>query len=194
MKILVTGANGLLGQKLVELYQKDSSVELVATGLGRNRNKEGNYSYATMDITSQSETSSIIGMAMPDVVINTAAMTNVDQCELNQEACRELNVIAVQNLIKACEDNGSKLIHLSTDFIFDGENGPYEEDDWPNPLSYYAESKLEAEKLIEKTYLKWAIVRTMLVYGIVRDMSRTNILLCPKYNIGSTHISHNTIN
>ena len=183
MKILITGANGLLGQKLVEHYETDPTVEVVSTGLGRNRNRPGRYTYVSMDVSSESEAQSIIGMAMPDVVINTAAMTNVDKCELDREGCWKLNVSAVHNIIKACEANGSFLIHLSTDFIFDGENGPYEEDNAPNPQSYYAESKLAAEALLEKSTILWAIARTMLVYGVVQDMSRSNIILWVKKSL-----------
>lgn len=183
MKVLITGANGLLGQKLVELFDPDPSIEVIATGKGANRNRSGDYKYFSMDITSQGEVMSVIGMSLPDVVINTAAMTNVDQCELEKEQCDVLNVEAVNYLLQACKEYSCFFLHLSTDFIFDGENGPYEEDDVPNPLSYYAESKLKAEQLIEKSSIQWAIVRTMLVYGIVRDMSRSNIILWVKENL-----------
>ncbi|MEP1096480.1 MAG: NAD(P)-dependent oxidoreductase [Cyclobacteriaceae bacterium] len=183
MKILITGANGLLGQKLIEHYEVDPMIEVIATGKGGNRNREGSYKYLSLDITSEAEVNSVIETSLPDVVINTAAMTNVDTCEMEKEACWDLNVNAVQYLIKACETSGSKLIHLSTDFIFDGENGPYEEDDWTNPQSQYAQSKLASEELFKKTYIKWAIVRTMLVYGIAQDMNRSNIILWTKQNL-----------
>ncbi|MEM9338517.1 MAG: SDR family oxidoreductase [Bacteroidota bacterium] len=183
MKVLITGANGLLGQKLVALFQEDPNIHVVATGKGPNRNKPGNYRYAPMDITSYKSVESIMGMVTPDVVINTAAMTNVDQCEMEKEACWELNVKAVEYLMQTCMSNNSFLIHLSTDFIFDGENGPYDEEDVPNPLSHYAKSKLEAERILEKSYIKWAVVRTMLVYGVVEDMSRSNIILWVKESL-----------
>lgn len=183
MKVLITGANGLLGQKLVELFQKDPDVQIIATGKGQNRNTPGDYRYAPMDVTSQESVDSIMGMVMPDVVINTAAMTNVDQCEMEQDTCWQLNVTAVEYLIQACVSNNSFLIHLSTDFVFDGENGPYDEEDVPNPLSYYAKSKLAAEELLDKSYIKWAVVRTMLVYGVVNDMSRSNIILWVKKSL-----------
>jgi dTDP-4-dehydrorhamnose reductase len=91
-----------------------------------------------------------------------------------------LNVTAVVHLIKAAEKFNSHFIHLSTDFIFDGEAGPYKESDEPNPLSYYGESKLAAEKLLEASNCKWAVARTIIVYGIVEDMSRSNIVLWAK--------------
>lgn len=183
MKILVTGANGLLGQKLVSLYRDNGEIEIIATAKGGDRNPSGSHTFVPLDITNAAEAQSVVGMVMPDVVINTAAMTNVDQCETEQEECWSLNVQGVENLIKACEASGSHLIHLSTDFIFDGENGPYEEDDVPNPLSYYAKSKLASEELFEKTYIKWSIVRTMLVYGITPGMTRSNIVLWVKKNL-----------
>jgi len=183
MKILITGANGLLGQKLIEYYEVDPKMQVIATGKEANRNQDGSYKYLTLDITSKADVNSVIGMSMPDVVINAAAMTNVDACEMEKEACWDLNVKAVEYLIKACETYGSKLIHLSTDFIFDGENGPYEEDDWTNPQSHYAKSKLASEELFKNTYIKWAIVRTMLVYGIAQDMNRSNIILWAKQNL-----------
>lgn len=183
MKVLITGANGLLGQKLVQLYESDEDVDVIATARGASRNPFGSYTYEQMDITVRSEVDKIISKHSPDVVINTAAMTHVDECELNPEQCQKLNVEAVSNLIEACKKSSSFLIHLSTDFIFDGENGPYKEEDLPNPLSKYAESKLESEKLLEVSEVKHAIVRTMLVYGIVHDMSRSNIILWVKKSL-----------
>lgn len=183
MKVLITGANGLLGQKLVNLYENNNDIEVIAAARGANRNPFGSYTYEQMDVTVRSEVDKIISKHTPDVVINTAAMTHVDECELNPEACQKLNVDAVSHLIDACKKTGSFLIHLSTDFIFDGEDGPYKEDDLPNPLSKYAESKLESEKLLVASEVKFAIVRTMLVYGIVHDMSRSNIILWVKKSL-----------
>ncbi|MFB0924937.1 MAG: SDR family oxidoreductase, partial [Vicingaceae bacterium] len=112
--------------------------------------------------------------------INTAAMTNVDACESDKTLCWDLNVNAVKYFIEASEKVNSHLIHLSTDFVFDGEDGPYKEEDKPNPLSYYGESKYEAEKLLAASNIKWSIARTIIVYGIVDDMSRSNIVLWAK--------------
>jgi dTDP-4-dehydrorhamnose reductase len=109
----------------------------------------------------------------------------VEACETQPEACFALNVTAVQNFIdinEVWQPEGGKchFIHLSTDFVFDGENGPYSETDKTNPLSYYAWSKLEAEKLLQASTIKWAILRTIIVYGIVDNMSRSNIVLWAK--------------
>lgn len=181
MKILVTGSNGLLGQKLVHKLSKDYEVQLIATARGENRlsNKEG-YAYQSLDITSKDEVEKVIADHKPDVVINTAAMTNVDACESDKEGCDNLNVDAVQYIVDACKANQVHLVHLSTDFIFDGEDGPYDEEATPNPISYYGESKLKAEEIVLKSGLDGAILRTVLVYGIAEDMSRSNIALWAK--------------
>ncbi len=181
MKILVTGSNGLLGQKLVHKLSTDPEVELIATARGENRLKKASgYEYRSLDITNEAEVAQTIAEVKPDVVINTAAMTNVDACEADREGCDKLNVDAVQYIVDACERNDVHLVHLSTDFIFDGEDGPYAEDAEPNPLSYYGESKLKAEKIVEGSNVKAAILRTVLVYGIAEDMSRSNIVLWAK--------------
>lgn len=181
MKILITGSNGLLGQKLVHKLKADKNVELIATSRGANRLKDQEaYQYHSLDITSKQEVDTLLDELKPDVVINTAAMTNVDACEHDKEGCRKLNVDAVQYLVEACIRNACHLVHLSTDFIFDGKNGPYTEEAEPNPLSYYGKSKLAAEEVILKSEVKAAILRTVLVYGIAEDMSRSNIVLWAK--------------
>lgn len=180
-KILITGSNGLLGQKLVHKLKNHSNFQLVATSIGENRIKDKNgYVYESMNIANRTEVLKLIEKHQPEVIINTAAMTNVDACEENQEKCWELNVSAVKYLIEAAQISNSHLIHLSTDFVFDGEAGPYKETDQPNPLSYYGKSKLASEKLLEESKIKWSIVRTIIVYGIVEDMSRSNIVLWAK--------------
>jgi dTDP-4-dehydrorhamnose reductase len=181
MKILVTGSNGLLGQKLVYLLSSKSDVNLLATSKGSNRlNCKEGYQYQTLDITDQKEVDTVTDQFKPDIIINTAAMTNVDACEENHELCWDLNVNAVKNLISVSERNGIHLVHLSTDFVFDGEEGPYKEDDRPNPLSYYGKSKYEAEKLLQSSKTKWSIARTIIVYGVTENMSRSNIVLWAK--------------
>jgi dTDP-4-dehydrorhamnose reductase len=185
MKILITGANGLLGQKLVELIINGGDHELVATARGANRLPfdQNKYTYETLDITDQPQVNAVISEYKPDVVIHTAAMTNVDQCETEREGCWDLNVNAVQYIVAACEATNAFLLHLSTDFIFDGEAGPYDEEAVANPISYYGDSKLAAEHIITKSKLDWAIARTVLVYGIAHDMSRTNIVLWVKKSL-----------
>ncbi|MBE7441419.1 MAG: SDR family oxidoreductase [Flavobacteriales bacterium] len=181
MKILITGSNGLLGQKLVKLLANKEGINLLATSTGENRIKAiTGFDYISLDITNKTQVEQVFNQFKPNVVINTAAMTSVDACEDKKEECWNLNVNAVKYLIEASEKHQTHLIHLSTDFIFDGENGPYKEEDKPNPLSYYGESKYEAEKLVQQAKTKWSIVRTIIVYGVVEDMSRSNIVLWAK--------------
>ena len=181
MKVLITGSNGLLGQKLIELYKGNDGISLIATARGENRFpiKDG-YTFDLLDITNEFEVKEVIAKHKPDVVINTAAMTNVDACELEKEQCDLLNVKAVGFLVNACNQNDVHLVHLSTDFIFDGTHGPIDENEVPNPLSYYGYSKLQAEQLVMARCNSWAIARTVLVFGIVSDMSRSNIVLWAK--------------
>ena len=183
-KILITGSNGLLGQKLVYNLKQRKDVELYATAIGENRliDKFG-YSFLSLDITDRNNVNKVIENVGPDVIINTAAMTNVDACELNKEACWKINVDAVNYLVEASIKSNSHFIHLSTDFVFDGESGPYSEKDTPNPLHYYAESKLAAEKIIQKKSNNWAVLRTIIIYGITDNMSRSNLVLWSKGEI-----------
>ncbi len=181
MKILITGSNGLLGQKLVALLANKEGITLLATSKGANRISNTNgYQYQSLDITNENEVATIFNSFKPDTIINTAAMTNVDSCESLQKECWKLNVTAVEFLIKYAEEHQAHLVHLSTDFVFDGENGPYKETDQANPLSYYGKSKLAAEELVQQANTKWSIVRTIIVYGVAENMSRSNIVLWAK--------------
>lgn len=182
--ILITGSNGLLGQKIIHALLKRNDVKIVATSVGENRllTKEG-YRYQSLDITDKSEVEAIIKKFQPNVLINTAAMTNVDLCETKRDECWALNVDAVKYMVDAIASYSPKthFIHLSTDFIFDGMKGSeYVETDIPNPLSYYALSKYESEKIVEKSNIKWAIARTIIIYGIADNMSRSNLVLWAK--------------
>ncbi|KUG06606.1 SDR family oxidoreductase [Solirubrum puertoriconensis] len=180
MRLLITGANGLLGQKLIGLLHQEPSVELIATSRGSNRLGEvfPNVPFSALDVTNAEQVEQVIGELKPTHVIHTAAMTNVDECELNHEACWLQNVTATENLARTCAAHDVHLTHLSTDFIFDGSHGPLTEDATPNPISYYGQSKLAAEQAVQNTAnLRWAIARTVLVYGVLHGGGRTNIVL-----------------
>ena len=181
MKVLITGSNGLLGQKLLHKLRVDEEINLVAISRGKNRVSEKNgYTYFDLDITDNDEVQRVIVEQIPDVVINTAAMTNVDMCEDKKDACDALNVNAVQYLADACQKIDAHLIQISTDFIFDGEDGPYTEEDKPNPLSYYGLSKLKSEQLLQAHTVNWTIVRTIIVFGTGEKLSKGNIVLWAK--------------
>lgn len=182
MRILITGANGLLGQKLIRLLQQ-KDIQLIATARSASVLEITRGEFHLMDVTNKNQVAEVIDATKPDVVIHTAAMTNVDQCETEREACWLNNVTAVEYLVTVCEKHPVHLVHISTDFIFDGTIGPLDENAIPNPVNFYGESKLAAEKLVINSSLSWSILRTVLVYGISNDLSRSNIVLWVKKNL-----------
>lgn len=181
MKILITGSNGLLGQKIVRQLKKNK-IDFLATSKGDNRNPDCDQSnYCSMDICSEADIAKVFAEYLPTHVIHTAAITNVDACELNPADCYETNVLATQKLFNQAKEMGAHFQLLSTDFIFDGEKGNYKEDDQPNPLSVYAISKVDAEQfLLNDQYNNYSIVRTIIVYGVANNLSRTNIVCWAK--------------
>jgi dTDP-4-dehydrorhamnose reductase len=183
MKILVTGANGLLGQKLSMLLLQDKTVYPILTAREKLTFPATRGEFSPLDITDAHAVKEVLSRLKPDMVINTAAMTLVDKCETEQEACWVANVTSVENLIQTCRLINAHLIHVSTDFIFDGTHGPLDEAAQPNPVNFYGKSKLAAEELMIKSDISYSILRTVLVYGITHDMSRTNIVLWVKENL-----------
>ncbi len=182
-KVFITGANGLLGQKLVtQLLEKDGFL-VVASGRGGCRLPGNGFDYVPLDISDEKEVEKVLSELRPDIIIHGAAMTHVDECELNQEACYDANVNATSYLVNAAEKINAHFIFVSTDFIFSGEEGPLDENAAPAPVNYYGETKLECEQLVKACKTKWTIARTVLVFGIAHDMSRTNIVLWVKSSL-----------
>ena len=181
MKLLITGSNGLLGQKIVNQCL-NRKINFLATSLGENRNSfcpQENYS--SLDIRDQNQVERCFNDTIPTHVIHTAAMTNVDQCELDPIGCQELNVTSTRYLWEECKKNNIHFQLLSTDFVFDGVKGNYSEEDEPNPLSVYAQSKVDGEAiLLNSDYKNHSIVRTIIVYGIGNNLSRNNIICWAK--------------
>lgn len=178
MSILITGSNGLLGQKIVRQLLK-SGKDFVATSRGENRNPDcPDQNYQALDITNKQEIEEVLKVHQISAIINTAAMTNVDACEEDETNCRLINVQAVQYLKELSEQHKLYLVHLSTDFVFDGKNGPYKETDERNPLSIYATSKRDSEDvLLNSNFENWSILRTIIVFGQGHNMSRSNVVL-----------------
>lgn len=181
MKVFLTGANGLLGHKLVLHLLDKSGIELMASGRGPSRiSTDKKYHYRDIDLTHNEVLEQHLNDFKPDVIIHTAAMSQVDECELHPQECVAINTYAVENLAILAGKLDAFLIHLSTDFVFDGFSGPYREDDLPNPISKYGNSKLASEKAATLCLSGWAIIRTVLVYGAVPNMSRSNLVLWVK--------------
>jgi dTDP-4-dehydrorhamnose reductase len=183
--ILITGSNGLTGQKIIYALLGKKDIRCIATSTGENRTKEkAGYIYESLDITDKEQIDQVFEKYVPDALINTAAMTNVDACEVQKENCTKMNVDAVSYLIDACRKFNTHFIHLSTDFVFDGLKGSaYDETDAPNPESFYSKSKYEGELLLQKSGLKWAILRTIIIYGVVDDNKRSNLVLWTKNSL-----------
>ncbi|MBN2091471.1 dTDP-4-dehydrorhamnose reductase [candidate division KSB1 bacterium] len=163
-KIIITGCNGLLGQKLIQRFQKEFEVygcdlhdEKYLTGL--------DFTYQPVDITQRRDITRFITQIKPAFVINSAAFTDVDGAETQRELCWKVNVEAVENIVTGCRKAQAHLVHVSTDYVFDGTDGPYHEQDVPNPQGHYAKSKLAGENIIVGSPIKWAIIRTMVLFG-----------------------------
>ena len=181
IKVIITGSNGLLGQSLLSLLlQEKEKYQVFGFSRGQNRSGRNDFSFVSIDITNEKNLKNKIKVIQPNFIINTAAMTLVDDCESQKEACDLLNVSVVKWLSEVCDELNACVIHLSTDFIFDGKKGFYKETDVPNPISYYGLSKLKSEEVLFKSKIDYTILRTILVYGKVFDMSRSNIVLWVK--------------
>ena len=153
MKILITGSNGMLGHDLQEVL-KDKHDLILTTS-------------KTLDITDEQHTIDFICDANPDIVINSAAYTDVDGCEENQDLAYSVNGEGVRNLALACRDIDCPLVHISTDYVFDGSaTEPIREDGEIGPISVYGKSKLEGEEAIQDILDKYFIIRTAWLYGI----------------------------
>ncbi|KXK55000.1 MAG: dTDP-4-dehydrorhamnose reductase [Chlorobi bacterium OLB5] len=169
-KILITGANGLLGQKTTELFRHETQHEVILTDLHENAFESRGFDYFPMDITKKDEVKDAVKKYLPDIIINTAAFTNVDGCETERELSWKVNVDAVKNFIIASRINSSKIIHISTDYVFDGKTGNYSETSKPAPLSYYGKSKLAGENALITSGIDFTIIRTMIIYGTGKNL------------------------
>jgi dTDP-4-dehydrorhamnose reductase len=186
MKILVTGANGLLGQHLVkQLLEKGYTV--IATGRGEARIAfEGwgqQFAYLPMDIADATSVQAVMDAVKPEVMVHAAAMTQVDICERDPELCERINVTGTSLVLVDAEVYCKQFIYISTDFVFDGEAGNYKEEDDLKPISYYGFTKMQAEAITETSTIPWAIVRTCLVYGNTLQGTRSNIITWVKESL-----------
>lgn len=185
MKIAVTGANGLLGQYLVKHLLEEGYVVL-ATGRGPSRlpfKNSGTFSYHHADLTDKPAIRQMLIAERPDVLVHAGAMTQLDECEQHREECVEINVHATAHLLELAEVYSRFFIFISSDFVFDGKNGNYIEDDALGPVSWYGTSKQRAEQIVQSGKLPWAIVRTCLVYGNALSGSRSNMITWVKASL-----------
>ena len=155
MKILITGSNGLLGSDCKQVLQREHDVVACNS--------------QEMDITDEEAIRETLNKNNPDIVVNCAAYTKVDACESKKELAWKINVDGTRRIALGASEYGSKLIHISTDYVFDGRKSlpePYVEDDEQCPVSYYGKIKLEGEKAVRRIVANHMIIRTAWVYGM----------------------------
>ncbi|MGK9368532.1 dTDP-4-dehydrorhamnose reductase [Melioribacter sp. Ez-97] len=168
-RILVIGSNGMLGRRLAKYYaSKQDKYELLCASIEKTSAIKS-VPYKSVDITDKNSVKNITLDFFPDFVINAAAYTNVDKAETEREQAWKLNVTGVENLAFYSWTIDAHLIHISTDYIFDGKNGPYTETDRPSPISYYGRTKLAAENSIRANGVRYTILRTNVLYGPAKE-------------------------
>lgn len=175
-KILLTGAQGLLGRKIFQLSSLYPSLSLVCTA--RKPIQQIYPSFLPCDISNKREFLALLQREKPHTIIHTAAMTQVDQCEQEPNICEESNVAPIYPLISYAKEHKVHIIFLSTDFVYSGESDRfYNESDQPDPINYYGTSKLKAEKMLLEALPKLTTVfRTALVYGSTSPKMRKNFV------------------
>lgn len=165
-RILICGSNGLLGQRLALMLSSRTEYEVLNTSLHRSFVFDDRlFDYTQLDLTRKGDVKSLISSFQPDVIMNAAALTNVDWCETHREEAWNVNVVGVEHLVEAARKVGARLIHVSTDYVFDGKTGNYSETDQPNPINYYGKAKLAGENAIRVSGIPHTILRTIVVYG-----------------------------
>jgi dTDP-4-dehydrorhamnose reductase len=158
-KLLVTGASGLLGNRIVALAKNDFTV------IPTHRTRPFHPNSLRLDITDAAEVANLLAEVKPDAVVHTASETNVDKCEIEKEQAWKINAEGTRNIAEACQKVDAKLVYISTDYVFDGEKGLYDEEDKPNPVNYYGLTKLEGEKQVIEHCENYVILRTSVLYG-----------------------------
>lgn len=161
IRILVTGATGLLGRKLA-LGSRQGTVIIPTC---RDPSSIRDPLCERLDVTDSGQVGHVIDRTRPDWVIHAAGITEVDRCEVDRELARRVNVEGTGNIARVCQDRGVRVVGISTDYVFDGTAGPYLESDPPSPLSYYGQTKLEGERIVLGMKAPGTVVRTMVLFG-----------------------------
>ena len=165
-RILVCGSNGLLGQHVAHLLGGSTELEVLNTGRQRSFVYDHLlFDYTQLDLSHRGDVRSLVASFQPDVIINTVAAIDVDWCELHRADAWQTNVTSVEHLIEAARKNAVHIVHVSTDYVFDGNNGPYSETHRPDPINYYGKTKLAAENLLLSSGLPVAIARVSHLFG-----------------------------
>ncbi len=163
-KILVIGSNGMLGQRFVEHVNNLEKYKLITASF-EEKSFFDFAEYYTIDISNEIDVKKLIKQTAPNYIVNTAAYTNVDKSEIEKEAAKGINVLGVKFIAEAAKEIGAHFIHISTDYVFNGNDGPYSEDDLTDPVGYYGLTKLNGEKEIQTILDNYSILRTNVLYG-----------------------------
>lgn len=169
-RILVTGANGMLGQRAIHFFKKNDNVQLLGTSFEEGFVYTG-VDYLQCDISNREKIKELVANFCPDIIINTAAFTNVDLSEKERESAWKINVKGIEYLSEAARVIDAHIIHISSDYIFDGSSGPYPENAIPNPVGYYGRTKLASENALKISGSIYTILRTNVLYGIAEGRS-----------------------
>jgi len=202
-RVLICGSNGLFGQRLALTLGHETEYEVLNTSHHRLFVLDRHlFDYTQLDITNKGDVKSLVTSFRPDIIVNAAAMTNVDACETQRELAWKINVVGVENLVEVARRIDSLLIHISTDYVFDGKGGPYKETDRVNPVNYYGKTKLAGENVILAGGIPSAIMRTISVYGtginvknnfalwVIKSLREGKNIRCVDDQIGNpTHVS-----
>ncbi len=170
--IVVLGSNGLLGQSIVRKFK--NAYNIIGSSIEQHNinPKLPGEQYFSLDITNRKEVKKTLVRIKPDIIINAAAFTDVDGCEEKVDLCWGVNSRGLECIIDACTDFSPLLVQVSTDYVFDGNNAPYSEDDLPNPEGFYGKSKLAAERFVNESTLEYIIARTQILYGSGLDIKK----------------------
>jgi len=194
IKLLITGSNGQLGSHFN--YIQNSLFKIIQT----HRKQESDF--ISMDLTDDKQVYSVINKYNPDVIINTAAITNVDFCQSNKSLARKVNVDTLKKLLKYSSSK-TKIIQISTDFIYDGIKGLYNEESLPNPINYYGKTKLEAENILLSSRKNIIIIRVSTLYSnysnnfytwVLKNLKNNNSLNIVNDQISNPCYSLNLVN
>lgn len=181
MKLIITGANGFLGQHLA-MYMYNDLYDIYPVSRGVKRIPKEVIPYYQLELTDKQAVLNFVSQIKPDCIIHTAAMSKPDECFYNQAECILQNVTATEYLIEAAQQVSARFIYVSTDFIY-GEGGPHSEDAIPAPLNFYGESKLMAENLVKNSGLRHNIIRPVFIYGAHWDGMRPSFIQWVKLNL-----------
>ena len=173
MKLLITGASGLFGSKLCEVAARKNYDVYSAY----NQHEPLHGTPVQFDVSNKNAVEKIFRKINPEVVVHAAALTNVDKCETQKELAWKINVEGTENIAESCKEHQAFLIYISTDYVFDGENGMFKETDKPSPINYYGLTKLKGEEHVKNLLDNYCIGRASVIYGSIPATGKINFAL-----------------